>query len=74
MVKQEQGANVSTRIPFSDSVALKVIKAGTVSGADECGICGKSVNVENYPEDKKPVCKKCMKEIYEAVKEQGANF
>ena len=72
MAKGEAGASV--RIPFSDSIALKVIKAGTVTGADECGICGKSVNVENYPEGKKPVCKKCMKEIYEAVKEQGANF
>ncbi len=72
MVKGEAGASV--KIPFSDTVALKVIKAGTISGADECGICGKSVNVENYPEGKKPVCKSCMKEIYEAVKEQGANF
>ena len=72
MAKGEAGVN--TKIPFSDGLALKVIKAGTVTGADECGICGKPVNVENYPEGKKPVCKTCMKEIYEAVKEQGANF
>jgi len=72
MPKAEQGANV--KIPISDSVSLKVMKAGTVTGADVCGICGKSVNVENYPEDKKAICKTCMKEIYEAVKEQGANF
>jgi formylmethanofuran dehydrogenase subunit E len=72
MVKGETG--VSTKIPFSDSVALKVIKAGTITGADVCGICGKSVNVENYPEDKKPVCKKCMQEIYDTVKEAGGNL
>jgi formylmethanofuran dehydrogenase subunit E len=72
MVKVEHGASV--KIPFSDSIALKVIKAGTITGTDQCGKCGKSVNVENYPEGEKPICKACMKQIYEAVKEQGANF
>jgi hypothetical protein len=71
MVKE---AGASIKIPFSDSVALKVIKAGTIHGVDECGICGKSVNVENYPEGKKPICKNCMQEIYDAVKEAGGNI
>jgi len=74
MVKQaaEQGANI--KIPISDSVALKIIKAGTITGADTCGKCGKSVNVENYPEGEKPICKTCMQQIYEAVKEAGGNL
>jgi formylmethanofuran dehydrogenase subunit E len=72
MVKVEHGANV--KIPFSDSVALKVIKAGTIFGAAECGCCGKSINVENYPENKKPLCKTCMMENYEAVKEAGGKL
>jgi len=72
MPKAEQGANV--KIPVSDSVSLKVMKAGTVSGVMECGKCHKSVNVENYQEGQSPICKTCMQEIYEAVKEAGGNL
>ena len=68
MPKTSAAAPASEKLALIDGVSLKVIKAGTISGAGECAICSNPVEFKNYPEGKKPVCINCMKDIADEMK------